>query len=70
MLQNDFFPFMILVQEKLITFSVCKIHVWSILIQSFAKFIVGDTYVDAKTMLDNVKNSIWTFQVPDVRWRS
>ena len=56
--------------EQLITFPFCKSHGWSILIQSFAKFIVGDTCVDAKTMLDNVKNSIWTFQVPDVRWRS
>ena len=53
------FPFMI--QEQLITFSFCKIHGWSILIQSFAKFIMGDTYVDAKTVLDSVKSSTWKF---------
>ena len=44
------FPF--LMQEQLITFSFCKIHGWSILNQSFANFIMGDTFVDAKTVLD------------------
>ena len=29
--------------------------------QSFANFIMGDTYVDAKTVLDNVKSSTWKF---------
>ena len=50
-----------MIQEQLITFSFCKIHGWSILIQSFAKFIMGDTYVDAKTVLDSVKSSTWKF---------
>ena len=48
-------------QEQLITFYFCKIHGWSILNQSFANFIMGDTYVDAKTVLDNVKSSTWKF---------
>ena len=47
-----------MIQEQLITF---KIHGWSILIQSFEKFIMGDTYVDAKTVLDSVKSSTWKF---------
>ena len=37
-------PFMI--QEQLITSSFCKILGWSILIQSFAKFIMGDILAD------------------------
>ena len=35
-----------MVQEELITSSVCKILGWSILIQSFAKFIMGDMLAD------------------------
>ena len=44
MLQIDDFPFVI--QEKLITSSFCKILGGSILIQSFAKFIMGDILAD------------------------
>ena len=35
------FPFVI--QEQLSTYSFCKILGWSILIQSFAKVIMGET---------------------------
>ena len=38
------FPFV--VEEELITSSVCKILGWSILIQLFAKFIMGDILAD------------------------
>ena len=38
------FPFV--VKEELITSSVCKILGWSILIQLFAKFIMGDILAD------------------------
>ena len=38
------FPFMI--QEQLITSSFCKNLGWSILIQSFTKFIMGDILAD------------------------
>ena len=38
------FPFMI--HEQLITSSFCKILWWSILIQSFAKFTMGDILAD------------------------
>ena len=38
------FPFII--QEQLISSSFCKILGWSILIQSFAKFIMGDILAD------------------------
>ena len=44
MLQAIVFPFMI--HEQLITSSFCKILWWSILIQSFAKFIMGDILAD------------------------
>ena len=54
------FPF--LMQEQLITFYFCKIHGWSILNQSFANFIMGDTIVDAKKVLDNVESSTWKFR--------
>ena len=46
------FPF--LIQDELTTFSFCKIHRLSILFHSLAVFIMGDTYVDAKTVLDSV----------------
>ena len=35
-----------MVEEELITSSVCKILGWSILIQLFAKFIMGDILAD------------------------
>ena len=38
------FPFMI--QEQLISYSFCRLRGWSILIQSFAKFIMGDILAD------------------------
>ena len=38
------FPFV--VKEELITSSVCKILGWFILIQLFAKFIMGDILAD------------------------
>ena len=38
------FPFII--QEQLLSSSFCKILGWSILIQSFAKFIMGDILAD------------------------
>ena len=44
MLQAIVFPFMI--HEQLITSSFCKILWWSILIQSFAKFTMGDILAD------------------------
>ena len=44
MLKVIVFPFMI--QEQLIASSFCKIRGWSILIQSFAKFIIGDIMAD------------------------
>ena len=53
--------FPIIIQEQLISSSFCKVFGWSILFQSFAKFIMGDTYVDAKTVLDSVKSSTWKF---------
>ena len=45
------FPFII--QEQLISSSFCKILWWSILIQSFAKFIMGDILADT-AILSNV----------------
>ena len=45
------FPFII--QEQLISSSFCKILGWSILIQSFAKFIMGDILADT-AILSNV----------------
>ena len=38
-----------MVEEELITSSVCKILGWSILIQLFAKFIMGDILADTDT---------------------
>ena len=35
-----------MIEEELITPSVCKILGWSILIQLFAKFIMGDILAD------------------------
>jgi len=35
-----------MIQEQLITYSFCRIRGWSILIQSFAKFIMGDILAD------------------------
>ena len=38
--------FPLIIQEQLISSSFCKILGWSILIQSFAKFIMGDILAD------------------------
>jgi len=40
------FPFILQVQLLLLLSSFCKILGWSILIQSFAKFIMGDILAD------------------------
>ena len=54
MLQNDVvFPFII--QEQLISSSFCKILGWSILIQSFAQFIMGDILADTTILSDASK---------------
>ena len=44
MLQSDCFS--LIIHKQLITSSFCKILGWSILIQSFAKFIMGDILAD------------------------
>ena len=43
------------------SFFLFQIHGWSILDHSFAMFIMGDIYVDAKTALDSVKSSTRNF---------
>ena len=48
------FPFVI---QELITSSFCKILGWSILIQLFAKFIMGDILTDA-AILGNARNNL------------
>ena len=51
--------FLFLPKEQHTTFSFCQNHGWSILNQSFARFMMGSNYVDpkslGKTVLDNVK---------------
>ena len=47
------FPFVI--QEQLISSSFCKILGWSILIQSFAKFIMGDILADTAILANASK---------------
>ena len=43
------------IQEELITSSFCKILGWSILIQSFAKFIMGDILADTAILANASK---------------
>ena len=47
------FPFV--VEEELITSSVCKILGWSILIQLFAKIIMGDILADTAILANASK---------------
>ena len=44
-----------MVEEELITSSVCKILGWSILIQLFAKFIMGDILADTAILANASK---------------
>ena len=44
-----------MVEEELITSSVCKILGWSILIQLFAKFIMGDILADTAILANTSK---------------
>ena len=53
--------FLFLPKEQHTTFSFCQNHGWSILNQSFARFMMGSNYVDPKTVLDNVKSTTWKF---------
>ena len=54
------FPFVI--QEELITSSFCKILGWSILIQSFAKFIMGDILADTAILgIASKKEPLWSY---------
>ena len=53
--------FLFLPKEQHTTFSFCQNHGWSILNQSFARFMMGSNYVDPKTVLDNVKSTMWKF---------
>ena len=53
--------FLFLPKEQHTTFSFCQNHGWSILNQSFARFMMGSNYVDPKTVLDNVKSMTWKF---------
>ena len=54
MLQMIAFHFII--QERLISSSFCKILGWPILIQSFAKFIMGDILADTAILSNASKN--------------
>ena len=47
-----------MVEEELITSSVCKILGWSILIQSFAKFIMGDILADTAILSNASKKEL------------
>ena len=51
--KNDCFP--LVVQEELITSSFRKILGWSILIQLFAKFIMGDILADTAILFNASK---------------
>ena len=50
------FPFII--QEQLLSSSFCKILGWSILIQSFAKFIMGDILADTAILSNASKKEL------------
>ena len=47
-----------LIQQELITSSFCKILGWSILIQLFAKFIVGDILADTAILANASKKEL------------
>ena len=53
--------FLFLPKEQHTTFSFCQNHGWSILNQSFARFMMGSNYVDPKTVLNNIKSTTWKF---------